>query len=69
MISFKVTVFAREGRGGGDVLVAIVVDIRVFTTWEGGLSLALAAKGSCSITRGEGLASKKLFLLTPGLGF
>ena len=62
-MSFRLAVLAREGRGGGDVLVAIGPDFCDFKCW--GLSLTLAAKGSCSMIRGD----VKLCLRARGFGF
>jgi hypothetical protein len=71
-ISVRVTVFAREGRGGGEVGVDIGPDrwdLRCWC-WIRGVSKELGAKGSCSTIRGEGEdVEVRLFLRTLGLGF
>lgn len=68
-MSFRLAVLAREGRGGGDVPVAIDPDFCDFRCCVRGLSFAFAAKGSCSTIRGDGDTDVRLCLRARGFGF
>jgi len=63
-------VFAREGRGGGEVGAGIGLDLWDLRCWVRGVSKELGAKGSCSTIRGEGVEVEAgLFLRALGFGF
>lgn len=69
-ISLRLAVFAREGRGGGEAVVAIGPDLCVLRCLIRGVSKELAAKGSSSTIRGEGEdVEVRLCLRVLGLGF
>jgi hypothetical protein len=65
--SSRATVLAREGRGGGVMLLNIPF---LLTTWaRESTVVALAEKGSCSIIWAVAVADVRLCLRARGLGF
>ena len=69
--SFSVAVLAREGRGGGELPVAIALDL-VLVLWvcdKGAETLVLAAKGSWWVMRAPGAVDRALGLRVWGCGF
>jgi hypothetical protein len=68
MMSCRLAVFAREGRGGGEVVADIVPDLWWCRCWVRGVSKLLAAKGSCSTMRAGGVETVRL-LRARGFGF